>query len=210
MTAPAEGGWRPNPAARRALLCIGASTGGITVLDRILPELPADCPPVLVVQHILDTFVEGLARRLDGICAARVRAAADGLPIERGTIYIAPGDGRHLLVDPTGTRCVLQDGAPIKGHRPSVDALFHSAASVPRPVAAALLTGMGSDGAEGLRAIRLAGGLTIAQDQASCTVYGMPRAAVELGAVMRSLPPERIAAALLEVGSIPHARRSAG
>jgi two-component system chemotaxis response regulator CheB len=209
MTVPAGDAMRPHPAARRALLCIGASTGGISVLDRILPQFPADGPPVLVVQHILDNFIEGLARRLDGICPARVCAAVDGAPIERGTIYIAPGDGRHLVVDATGGHCILQAGPPIKGHRPSVDALFHSVAAVPRPLAAALLTGMGSDGAEGLLAIRRAGGLTIAQDQASCTVYGMPRAAVALGAAMHTLPPERIAAALLEVGATPSRGRAA-
>jgi two-component system chemotaxis response regulator CheB len=170
------------------------------VLDRILPEMPVDCPPVLVVQHILDNFIEGLVRRLDAVCPARVCSPADGAPIERGTIYIAPGDGRHLAVDPTGSRCILPEGAPVKGHRPSVDVLFHSIAAVPRPVAAALLTGMGSDGAEGMQAIRRAGGLTIAQDAASCTVYGMPRAAVALGAVERVLAPAQIAAALLEVG----------
>ncbi len=209
MTSAVAGAGRPVPAARRALLCIGASTGGIAVLDRILPALPADCPPVLVVQHILDNFIDGLVRRLDGLCAARVRVAADGAAIERGTIYIAPGDGRHLVVDATGSHCHLVEGPPVKGHRPSVDALFLSVAAVPRPVAAALLTGMGSDGAEGLRAIRRAGGLTIAQDAESCTVYGMPRAAVELGAVARVLPPDRIAAALLEVGASP-GRQAAG
>jgi two-component system chemotaxis response regulator CheB len=207
---PTDGADRPNPAARRALLCIGASTGGIAVLDRILPALPPDCPPVLVVQHILDNFIEGLVRRLDGICAARVRSAADGAAIERGTIYIAPGDGRHLVVDATGSRCHLVAGPPVKGHRPSVDALFLSVAAVQRPIAAALLTGMGSDGAEGMQAIHRAGGLTIAQDAESCTVYGMPRAAVQLGAVQRLLPPDQIAAALLEVGTTLPRRRAAG
>ncbi|WP_201157940.1 chemotaxis protein CheB [Rhodobaculum claviforme] len=194
MTAPAPSA--PEGAVR-AILCLGASTGGITVLDRILPELPADCPPTLVVQHIIGRFTEGLVRRLDGLCRARVVEAGDGMRLRRGTIYFAPGAEAHLQIDPAGLTCRLLEGAPRSGHRPSVDVLFHSAARLRRPVGAALLSGMGSDGAAGLRAIRDAGGFTIAQDEASCTVYGMPRAAVALGGAMVSLPPARIAEALL-------------
>ena len=193
--------------AGRAILCLGASTGGIGVLDRILPALPADCPPTLVVQHIIGRFTEGLVRRLDSICAARVVAAADGDALRRGTIYFAPGAEAHLLVDPVGLRCRLVEGPPQTGHRPSVDALFQSVARLRRPVGAALLSGMGSDGALGLLAIRKAGGYTIAQDEPSCTVYGMPRAAVALGAVDASLPPDRIAEALLAFALQPAARR---
>ena len=191
---------RPGPAdpARRAILCLGASTGGIAVLDRILPELPPDCPPTLVVQHIMGRFIDGLVRRLDGLCNARVVAATDGMPLRRGMIYFAPGSEVHLHIDPAaGGCCRLVEGPPRSGHRPSVDALFHSAARQRRPVAAALLSGMGCDGADGLLAIRAAGGHTIVQDEASCTVYGMPRAAVALGAADAALPPDRIAGALL-------------
>ena len=187
----------PTEAASRAILCIGASTGGIAVLDRILPELPADCPPTLVVQHIIGRFTEGLVRRLDSICPARVVTAAEGAPLRRGTIYFAPGAAMHLQVDPGGARCRLVEGPPQSGHRPSVDMLFQSAARLRRPVAAALLSGMGSDGAAGMLAIRRSGGHTIAQDASSCTVYGMPRAAVALDAVDVSLPPHRIAQALM-------------
>ena len=191
----------------RAIFCLGASTGGITVLDRILPALPADCPPTLVVQHIIGRFTEGLVRRLDSICAARVVSAADGDALRRGTIYFAPGAEAHLLIDPVGLRCRLVEGPTQSGHRPSVDALFQSAARLRRPVAAALLSGMGSDGAEGMLAIRKAGGHTIAQDEHSCTVYGMPRAAVALGGVDASLPPDRIAEALMAYALQPAARR---
>lgn len=194
----------------RAILCIGASTGGIAVLDRILPALPADCPPTLVVQHIIGRFTEGLVRRLDSICAAQVVEAAEGAPLRRGTIYFAPGAAAHLQIDPAGARCRLVEAPPQGGHRPSVDVLFQSAALLRRPVAAALLSGMGSDGAAGLLAIRKAGGQTIAQDEPSCTVYGMPRAAVALGAVDISLPPDRIAAALMAFAAqAPAGRRGA-
>ncbi|MGY6410982.1 MAG: CheB methylesterase domain-containing protein [Alkalilacustris sp.] len=194
--------------AGRAILCLGASTGGIAVLDRILPALPVDCPPTLVVQHIIGRFTDGLVRRLDSICPARVVTATDGEALRRGTIYFAPGSEAHLMVDPMGVRCRLFEGPPQTGHRPSVDALFHSVARLRRPVAAALLSGMGSDGAEGMLAIRTAGGFTIAQDAQSCTVYGMPRAAVALGAVDVSLPPDRIAEALMAHAMQPVARRS--
>ena len=196
--------------AGRAILCIGASTGGISVLDRILPALPADCPPTLVVQHIIGRFTEGLVRRLDSICAARVVEATDGDALRRGTIYFAPGAEAHLQIDPVGLRCRLVEEPPQSGHRPSVDVLFLSAARLRRPVAGALLSGMGTDGAAGLLAIRRAGGYTIAQDEGSCTVYGMPRAAVTLGAAEVSLPPERIAEALMTFAAAPPARRRGG
>lgn len=194
----------------RAILCLGASTGGISVLDRILPAFPADCPPTLVVQHIIGRFTDGLVRRLDGLCQAQVVAAEDGQRLRRGTIYFAPGADVHLQVDPAGLACRLQQGPPHSGHRPSVDMLFHSAARLRRPVGAALLSGMGSDGAAGLRAIRDAGGFTVAQDRDSCTVYGMPRAAVALEAAVVSLTPDRIADALLgfaaQAGAAPRVR----
>lgn len=179
------------------------------MLDRILPELPADCPPTLVVQHIIGRFTDGLVRRLDTLCPAKVVTATDGMRLQRGMIYFAPGAETHLQVDPSGLSCRLIEGPPQSGHRPSVDALFHSAAAQRRPVAAALLSGMGTDGAEGMLAIRTAGGYTIAQDEHSCTVYGMPRAAVALGAVDISLPPARIASALLGAAADAASRRSA-
>ena len=150
-----------------------------------------------MVQHIIGRFTEGLVRRLDALCTAHVVTATDGMRLRRGTIYFAPGAEAHLQLDPSGLACALVEGPPRSGHRPSVDALFHSAAAQRRPVAAALLSGMGTDGATGLLAIRKAGGYTVAQDAATCTVYGMPRAAVALEAAMVSLPPARIAGALL-------------
>ena len=186
--APARDAARPRPAA--TVLCIGASTGGVAALERILPVLPADCPPTLVVQHIIGSFTGGLVKRLRGLCDADVREAEDEAPLRPGTIVIAPGRATHLEIARQGApRCRLRAGGPVSGHLPSVDALFLSAARVPRlRVVAALLTGMGRDGAAGMRAIRDSGGRTIAQDEASLTVFGMLRVAIEAGAAEHVLP----------------------
>ena len=186
----------------RGLIVIGASTGGVEALRTVLPRLPAGLPPIVVVQHISAHFSRIVAERLDAICHVRVREAGDGEPLRPGTCLIAPGD-QHLAVEPhgDGLRTRLLRTPPIHHCRPAVDVLFRSAAEAAGPrVVEALLTGMGSDGALGLQAIRQAGGKTIAQDEASCVVYGMPRAAVALGAVDRVVPltgiPEAIVAAV--------------
>jgi two-component system, chemotaxis family, protein-glutamate methylesterase/glutaminase len=189
---------RDAPAALPGLILIGASTGGVSALETVLTAFPPDCPPTLVVQHIRPGFVEGMIARLDARCRPRIVAARDGLPVERGHVYIAADAERHLVLQ-TGPapRCRLRDDAPRHGHRPSVDALFESATPFGTRVTAALLTGMGVDGAAGMAQIRSAGGTTVAQDEASCVVYGMPRAAVEIGAAASVLPLDRIADALL-------------
>ena len=168
-------------------------------MHRLLPALPADCPPTLVVQHINGAFAASMAEMLDARCAARVKPAEPGEALVPGTIYIAPGSERHLVLGSAGRLSArLAPGEKVAGHRPSVDMLFSSVAQrLGASAAAALLTGMGSDGARGLAEVRAAGGLTIAQDEASCTVYGMPRAAVDLGAARMVLPIDRIAEALL-------------
>jgi two-component system chemotaxis response regulator CheB len=185
-----------------SLIALGASTGGVSALETVLTAFPANCPPTLVVQHIRAGFVDGMIRRLDGQCAANIVPADDAQRLQPGHVYIAHDPERHLVVqsgDPL--RCRLKAAADRHGHRPSVDALFESVAGRPG-VAAALLTGMGADGAEGLHRIRTGGGLTIAQNEATCVVYGMPRVAVERGAAELVLPLERIAAALMErIGS---------
>ncbi len=168
-----------------AIIAIGASTGGVEALGNLLRRFPADCPPTLIVQHINGQFAEAMAARLDSQCAPKVLLADADLPIRRGHIYIAPGNDRHLTVRGTEGRlsCRLRPGDPITGHRPSIDALFHSVAEgLPGRAVGVLLTGMGQDGAQGLLAMRRAGCPTIAQDKDSCVVYGMPRAAVEIGA----------------------------
>lgn len=179
----------------RTWICIGASTGGTEAVKVVLQGLSADVPPVLIVQHMPEMFTGTFAKRLDSVCALRVKEAEDGERICRGTAYIAPGHS-HLSLRASGTGyvCALNRGDPVNRHRPSVDVLFRSAA---RELGAAavgvLLTGMGKDGADGLLAMRRAGAWTIAQDEASCVVYGMPREAVALGGVNEILPLTEIA-----------------
>ncbi|TCO72316.1 CheB methylesterase domain-containing protein [Rhodovulum euryhalinum] len=180
------------------LILIGASTGGVDALIRVLSGFPANCPPTLIVQHTSGTFSAGLARLLDRSTAARVAEAQDRQALAAGTILLAPGKDHHLeIARGGGSHCRLQEGPPVSGHRPSVDALFQSAVPVAARVSAAILTGMGRDGAEGMLALHRAGAHTIGQDQASALVYGMPRAAFELGGVREQMPIDRIGAALL-------------
>jgi len=191
-----------------SLVVLGASTGGVSALETVLTAFPANCPPTLIVQHIRAGFVYGMIKRLDARCLPRVVPADDAIRLQPGHVYIAHDPQRHLIVQ-TGepARCRLKAQSPRHGHRPSVDALFESVAGR-RGVAAALLTGMGADGAEGLARIKAGGGLTIAQNEDTCVVYGMPRVAVERGAADHVLPLDRIAAALF-AGSIHKGRGSA-
>lgn len=185
----------PVRALRPRLIAIGASTGGVEALQVLLQGFPADCPPTLVVQHINGHFAEAVARRLDQWCAPTVTVAEPDLPLKSGHIYLAPGNERHLQVrDGTGLVARMRPGDKVSGHRPSVDALFHSVAeTVGADAVGVLLTGMGSDGAEGLLAMARAGAATIAQDEATCTVFGMPKAAISLGAAKLVAPIHRIA-----------------
>jgi two-component system chemotaxis response regulator CheB len=183
------------PPARIAALA--ASTGGPAALATLLAALPADVPvPILVVQHIAAGFQHGLASWLDDTSPLPVRIATDGQLLPAGTVLIAP-PGRHLGVTRTG-RTVLSAEPPIGAHRPSATYLFRSVAEAYGAAAVGVvLTGMGDDGAAGLRVLKDAGGLVLAQDEASCVVYGMPRQAREAGAVDRTLPLERLAGALV-------------
>ncbi len=142
------------------------------------------------------SFTRSFAARLNKVSAATVSEAEDGAPLKPGHVYIAPGGEAHLAV--SGGRCRLVAADPVNGHRPSVDVLFGSVAQLGRPMTGVILTGMGKDGARGLLAMRQAGARTLGQDEASCVVYGMPRAAFELGAVERQLPLSRMAPAILE------------
>ena len=179
-------------------VAIGISTGGPNALARMLPQLPKLGVPVFIVQHMPQNFTASFAARLDTLCAARVEEGWDGAPLETGRIYVAPGGATHMEVDWGATRRVrLVDAEPVNRHRPSVDVLFASVVRAQVPgVVGVLLTGMGRDGAEGLRAIREAGGRTIAQDRETSTVYGMPRAALEIGAVECGTPLNEIADAI--------------
>jgi two-component system, chemotaxis family, protein-glutamate methylesterase/glutaminase len=162
---------------------IGASTGGVEALREILCELPADMPPILVAQHMLPGFTAAFARRLDAICEISVKEAEDGEDVLQGVAYVAPG-GRHLLLARRRLSYVLRvtEDPPVNRHRPSVDALFRSMADAAASRAiGVILTGMGADGAEGLLGLRRAGARTVAQDEASSVVFGMPRQAIALG-----------------------------
>lgn len=178
--------------SRDMVIAIGASTGGVEALFAVLSRLPVDCPPVLVVQHMPAAFTGSFAARLDRECAVHVVEAVDGTPIARGTVYIAPGGERHMELAGGGEagsfgRIKLRRGDPVTGHRPSVDVLFHSVSALGSSAVGAILTGMGADGAQGLLAMRDAGARTFGQSKDSCVVYGMPRAAYELGSVEREV-----------------------
>ena len=182
------------------VIAIGSSTGGVQALTTLLPMLPADTPPVVIVQHMPEGFTAAFARRLDTLCEMRVREAADGDPLLPGTVLIAPGGDRHLQIaqDGPGLRVRLVDGPPVCFSRPSVDVMFASLAAAWGPrISAAVLTGMGSDGAEGLCRIRAVGGRTFAQDEASSQIYGMPARAWERGGAEDMVPLDQMAGRLL-------------
>ncbi|KAF0182614.1 MAG: chemotaxis response regulator protein-glutamate methylesterase [Hyphomonadaceae bacterium] len=183
------------------IVAIGASTGGVEALLTVLSSFPENCPPTVITQHMPANFTRSFAVRLDRTCKPRVSEAVDGALLREGQVYLAPGGETHLEVSRSGggLACRLTRDDLVSGHRPSVDVLFRSvAASVgPRGVGA-ILTGMGRDGAAGLKAMRDAGGHTFGQDEGSCVVYGMPRAAFEDGAVIRQLPLGRIGDAILD------------
>jgi len=183
---------------RDVVIAIGASTGGVEALFSILKALPSNCPPILVVQHMPAAFTSGFASRLDKECALRVVEAVDGTPVAPGTVYIAPGGHTHMeLVGGVHGRIKLRATEPCSGHRPSVDVLFRSVSEVGAAAVGIMLTGMGSDGAEGLFAMRTAGARTLGQSRETCVVYGMPRAAFILGAIDREVPLSAMPEAIL-------------
>jgi two-component system chemotaxis response regulator CheB len=195
---PLELGSAAAPQRPMRLVAIAASTGGPAALECILSQLPANFPaPVLVVQHIAKGFVSSLAEHLNLTCRLHVKLAESGELLLRGTVYIAPDD-KHLSVTPAGT-IELSSDYPVAGFRPSADCLFESTAGYARgPTVHVILTGMGEDGVEGLREARArAGAWVIAQDEASCVVFGMPRSAIEAQVVDEVLPLPAIAARLM-------------
>ena len=188
----------PRAAEPPEVVVIGASLGGPRALSTILPNLPATFPlPVAVVQHIADGFTEGLAGWLDQECALKVAEAVDGEPLRAGRVVLAPSR-KHLVLSRGHVH--LTDEPPVETFKPSVTPLFASAAvHYGRRACGVLLTGMGRDGAEGLKEIHERGGTTIVQDEATSAVFGMPRAAIELGAVERVLALEEIPRVLQEL-----------
>jgi two-component system chemotaxis response regulator CheB len=183
------------------VVAIGASTGGTEALARLLSALPASSPGIVVVQHMPEQFTRAFARRLDGLCAISVKEAEDGDPVLRGHALIAPG-GRHMLLARSGARYFvkIKDGPLVSRHRPSVDVLFRSTARYAgKNALGIIMTGMGDDGARGMREMHDAGAYTIAQDEASCVVFGMPKEAIAAGGVDEVLPLDAIPAAILRV-----------
>ena len=183
------------------IVAIGISTGGPNALQYVLSQIPADFPAsILIVQHMPEGFTEMFAKRLDECCALEVQEARSGDLLLAGRVLICPGN-RHVMVRrmPRGDMAVLSDGPPVNGHRPSADVLFHSVAQQFGLTAVGLLmTGMGEDGAEGLGALKAAGGVTVAQSEDTCVVSGMPRAAITKGYADKVIPLEGIAAFLIQ------------
>lgn len=182
------------------MIAIGASTGGVEALIAVLQEFPANCPPTIITQHMPPAFTRSFAERLNGLCRARVAEARDGDVLAVGQVYLAPGD-HHLELSGQGQmRCRLSSEAKVNGHRPSADVMFHSVVrTAGERAVGVILTGMGRDGADGLRAMRQAGCETLGQDEASCVVYGMPRVAFEVGAVQKQLSLDQIGARLVRM-----------
>lgn len=181
------------------VVIVGASTGGTEALKTLLEALPPDTPGIVIVQHMPELFTRAFAARLDGLCAITVKEAESGDTVLRGQALIAPGN-HHLLLQRSGARYYVEvkEGPLVCRHRPSVDVLFRSAARYAGPNAVGvILTGMGDDGARGMLEMKQAGAHTIAQDEASCVVFGMPKEAIKLNGVDRVMPLESIAGAIL-------------
>ncbi|MCV2367214.1 protein-glutamate methylesterase/protein-glutamine glutaminase [Roseateles oligotrophus] len=182
------------------IIFIGASTGGTEATKDVLINLPADCPAVVITQHMPPGFTKSYAARLDSLCRIRVKEATDGERILPGHGYIAPG-GFHLSVERSGANYIarVQDGEPVNRHKPSVEVLFNSAARVVGQNALGImLTGMGADGAKAMRVMKDAGSYNFVQDEATCVVFGMPREAIAAGAADEVLPLPQIATRLIE------------
>ena len=195
--------YRPNG----FVLAIGSSTGGVEALIEIVSRLPANCPPTVITQHMPGAFTRSFAERLNRTSAAEVAEASPGAPIGVGQVMLAPGGAAHLRLQAAanGFRCRVEEGDLVNGHRPSVDVLFDSVArSVGAAAVGVILTGMGRDGAKGLLNLRETGARTLGQDEASSVVYGMPKAAFELGAVERQLPLDKIAAEIIRLTNLNH------
>lgn len=181
------------------VVCIGASTGGTEALRQVLVALPPDAPAICIVQHMPAGFTAAFARRLDGLCKVKVSEAVDGASVGQGEVLIAPGD-QHMILRrlPSGYRVSVVQGPYVSRHRPSVDVLFRSAAGAAGSNAMGMiLTGMGDDGARCLGEMKAAGAVTVAQDEASSVVFGMPREAVRMGSAVQVLPLEKMAATIM-------------
>lgn len=187
--------------ASKKIVAIGSSTGGVEALMEVLSYFPKNCPPTVITQHMPARFTKTFADRLNNLYDPNVAEATDGAPLEAGKIYVAPGGEFHLEISGRDTLCCrLRNSEAVNGHRPSVDVLFRSVARAASSNAVGvLLTGMGRDGAAGLKVMREVGASTVGQDESTSVVYGMPRAAFELGAVERQMPLEKIGNEILRL-----------
>jgi two-component system, chemotaxis family, protein-glutamate methylesterase/glutaminase len=195
---------KPSPTAliqtTEKVVAVGASTGGTEALRVFLQALPRDAPGIVIVQHMPEKFTAHFAERLDGLCAVSVKEAQNGDAVLRGQVLIAPGN-LHMLLKRSGARYYVEvrEGPLVSRHRPSVDVLFRSTARYAGSNAVGvILTGMGDDGAKGMQEMKTAGAFNIAQDEATCVVFGMPNEAIKAGGVDRILPLERIAAEVVQ------------
>ncbi len=208
MPAPMEGR-RVSETDR--IVCIGASTGGTESLREVLEQLPVDCPGIVIVQHMPEHFTGAFAKRLNGLCRIEVKEAVDGDAVLRGRALIAPGN-HHLLLQRSGGqyKVAVKEGPLVSRHRPSVDVLFRSAAQSAGPNAVGIImTGMGDDGANGLLEMRKAGAFTVAQDEESCVVFGMPKEAIERGGAVKIVPLGQIRNEIMRTASSSHLQHSA-
>jgi two-component system chemotaxis response regulator CheB len=192
------------PATER-IIALGTSTGGTQALERVLMALPRDCPGIAIVQHMPEIFTTAFAARLNSLCAVAVREAVDGERLRPGEVLIAPG-GKHLMLRRGGAFYYAEvvEGPPVNRHKPSVDVLFRSVAKCAGANAlGVIMTGMGDDGARGLLEMHQAGAATVAQDETTCVVFGMPKEAIKLGAAQRVIQLGLIAQALITWGTLP-------
>lgn len=193
--------FKPAFGAQRRIIAIGASTGGVEALREVFIRMPANSPPVVVTQHMPEAFTKSFAARLNGMSQMEISEATNHARLKDGCAYIAPGN-LHLKIARIGEEhvCKLEDAPQVSGHRPSVDVLFRSVAeSVGDSAIGVILTGMGKDGAEGMKAMRDNGSYNIGQSKASCVVYGMPQVAFSVGATHIELPVHEIPAAVLKL-----------
>lgn len=199
-----------SPPRSERLIVVGASTGGTEALKDFLMMLPADVPPILISQHMPEMFTRSFAGRLDTLCRIHVKEAEQGDILRPGCAYISPGHSHLMLGYVSGHYiCDLSKGDPVNRHRPSVDVLFRSAANLAGPNAiGVILTGMGKDGAAGMREMKEAGAYNLAQDESTCVVFGMPKEAIALGGVDEVLPLKSIAPRILQVLHGGHSDKS--
>lgn len=188
----------PARSNRGSVIAIGASTGGVQAIETVLKTMPLDCPPILIVQHMPEGFTSAFAERLNATCDITVREAVDGDRPQTGVAFIAPGGKFHMILEANSLRLRLIEGDPVCYSRPAVDVLFRSLANaLGNRVASVVLTGMGSDGADGSLAIRNAGGKTFAQDEKTSQIYGMPARTWERGGASAQVPLESVTETLL-------------